>query len=80
MPERKWSVRDRRTGKHVRLAEVTDDTGTRWHLRWSDAGDGSKFTAVEAVVVKAFMTLFAERFGDEKAGRRFAVVAEVAHA
>lgn len=76
--KRKWSVRDKDTGKDACFAEITHPDGQEWAAVWKDAGDGSKFTAQEALVVMAFLTLFAERFGDKKARGRF-VAQEVDH-
>ncbi len=79
MAKRKWSVRDKRTGKDALLAEITNPRGQEWAAVWTKAGEGSVFTAQEALVAMAFMTLFAERYGDKKAKGRF-VAQEVPHA
>lgn len=77
-PARKWSVRDKVTGRDAGLAEIHNQSGVEWSVMWKDAGDGSKFTAQEALVAMAFLTLFAGRFGDKKAKGRF-VAQEVTH-
>jgi hypothetical protein len=74
MPERIWSVRDKRTGKEARFGEITNRRGTEWAFIWTEIGDGSRFTAEEAIVAVAFAKLFAERFGDKRAVGRFAAV------
>jgi hypothetical protein len=71
MCKRKWSVRDKRTGKDAQLAEVEGHGAGEWAVVWTDAGKGSRFTAQEALVALAFATLFAERFGDKQAKGRF---------
>lgn len=78
MVKRKWSVRDKLTGKDAQFAEITHPEGQEWAAVWKDAGDGSRFTAKEALVVMAFATLFAERFGHKRARGRF-VAQEVGH-
>lgn len=76
MAKRVWNVIDKKTGRRAQLAEITNPRGCEWAAVWGD--EASRFTDGEAMVLIAYLSMFAKRFGVNSNGRFQAV--EVPHA